>query len=475
MFRAVHIVNAVLAGGVFAFLPPPLEPLWPQVRFPSTVSVDSPPGLGASVEVERRVILEGGSSPWISLRRDRVLSTGGVERGWWAAHAWAGASDGHAEASAGEWGLRWIPDGESVLGARIRFGRELRATVSFHQEDGMQRGCIEGRIPIGMLGLEGEASRSTGRGVFELLQGDSASVPLGWTGIGWRAAGGTTMDVPSWGRAFVRLLREEGRPGPVEGRYRLELRSTSSGWEMGWIPFTTGPWVSFANRDVDVRSSGWSDTLGSDRRFHDLRVRGRWRAVSGGWRSSRWSVGARGEDRDLDVPRASYFTPLLAWNVLDPSEWSPVDQILSDQREHLSGKAELRSLGVSSSWNRPGRRVDVGLGADLSWNALDIHLLHRSTRLVFLGMGNSIQTDSVGAPRLRVALLSLDGAGAIHLGRFGDLRASGGAAIPLWLKRLRRDGAAPASPASGGGDGGGGSGSDMQGLWTIGAGWRGVW
>lgn len=248
------------------------------------------------------------------------------------------------------------------------------------------------------------------------------------------------------------------------------------------MPFATGPWFSFASRDVDVRSSGWSDTLGSDLAFHDLRVRGRLRTASGGWRSSRWSVGAHGEERELDAPQASYFTPLLAWNVFDPSAWSPVNQILSDQREHLLGNAEFRSLGVSSSWNRPGRRVDVGLGADLSWNALDVHLLHRSTRILFLGLGRSVVTDSVGAPRLRIVLLSLDGAATFHLGRFGDLRASGGAAIPLWLERLRRDGTQPAAPASGGGEGGGGKAGgdggdddDLQGLWRLGASWCGRW
>lgn len=469
MFRAAFAVNAVLAGGVFAFLPPPLQTLWPHVGVMSSLRGDSS-SLDVAFEVEREVVLEGGRSPRISLRRDRMLATSGIERGWWGARACAGASDGRAEVSAAEWGGRWIPDGESVLDASIRFGRVIRGAVSFHQEDGVQRGGVEGRIPIGRLGLEGEASRSVGHGVVELLHGDPASVALGWTEVGWRAAGGSTMDIRSWGRASVRLLREEERPGPVEGRYRLELRSTSSGWEMGWMPFTTGPWFSFANRDFDLRSSGWSDTLGSDRRFHDLRLRGRWRAVSGGWRSSRWSVGAHGEDRDLEAPPASYFSPLLAWNVLDPSEWSPVDQILSDQREHLSGDAEFRRFGLSSSWSRPGRLVDVELGADASWMSLEIHALHRSSRVLFLGMGQSIVTDSVGAPRLRIALLSLDGATTLHLGRFGDLRASGGMAIPLWLKRLRRDGETTMSPKSDGGED-----EDLRGLWDVGASWRGSW
>ena len=74
---------------------------------------------------------------------------------------------------------------------------------------------------------------------------------------------------------------------------------------------------------------------------------------------------------------------------------------------------------------------------------------------------------------LLAVLLSLGSEAALHLGRFGDLVGRGRIGIPLWLKRLRRDGASPASTSSGGGEGAGGG--DMQGLWAIGAGWRGVW
>ena len=123
------------------------------------------------------------------------------------------------------------------------------------------------------------------------------------------------------------------------------------------------------------------------------------------------------------------------------------------------------------SWARRGGRLDAGLSGDLSWRAIDIHVLHRSTRMEMMGVGWALETDSVGAPRLRIVLLSLGSEAALHLGRFGDLLARGRVGIPLRIERLRRDGrAADAAAAGGGGDDDG-----TEGLWTVGAGWRGVW
>lgn|GEM_PF-6552709 len=426
---------------------------------------------GAALEVEREVVLDGGSAPTISLRRDRISANGSVERPFWNAQVSAGASTWRAEASSKEWGARWIPANENILDATFRFGREAHGVVSFHQEDGVLRGTAGGGIHLGPLGVEAEASRSVGHGVVEILFEDTASVPLEWSGTGWGAQGGLSLDVASWGRCTVRLVHGEEHPSPVEGRYRLEIRTTSSGWSLDWDPLVaTGPWFSLESRHVELRSAGWSDTLGSDRCFHDFLVRGAWRAASFGWRLSPWDIGAHGEERVLDAPRSSFFTPFLAWNVLDPSEWSPVDQILSDQREHLSGEMEYRSLGASASWRRTGKRLDVGLGADISWRSLEIHAEHRSSRIVFLGFGYSTTTDSVQAPRLRACLLSLEGGAAIHLGGYGSVGVEGRAAAPLWLKRLRRDGTPATSVSSG--EGGG---DDITGLWAVGAFWRGSW
>lgn len=427
-------------------------------------------GWEASLESGRDVVLDGGNVPEVVLRRDDVKAGGALASPLWSARVSAGVSDTRAQAFFRDWGARWIPGTEKDFDISLRVGGDLRGAANFRQEDGLLRATMGGAVPLGSARLQGEASRTRGRGSVQLLRRGEPPLPLDWAVSGWDARGGLRLDIAGFGSATARLVREESHPSPVEGRYRLETRTTGSGWELGWHPQGNGPWIEVESRDGDWKSEGWSDTLGSDTRFHDFRVASRMLRGSTGWRSAHWSIGVGGEERSLDAPKASIFSPFLAWNALDLSAWAPVDQILSDQREHLSGTLEYRALGADASWRRPGRRFDFGIQGGISWRSLESHLLHRATRMSFLGAGWKLETDSVGAPRLRALLAPLALEGAFHLGVFGDLGVQGRMAIPLWFERLRRDGAAPAAPTNSGDDG-----DDITGLWRIGTSWRGSW
>lgn len=326
-------------------------------------------------------------------------------------------------------------------------------------------------MDIGPAGFAGEVSRRLGDGAFELVRGAESPVLLAWSGSEWTAQQELSVRIPFAGTIRTRLSNGEGHPLPLDARYRLETRSVSSGWGIEWSAGRTGPWFAFGDDHGELRLSGWSDTLGSDRRFHDLRVLSGTTREAVGWRFGRWALEGRREERSIDAPNASFFAPFLAWNVFDPSSWAPVDQILSDRREHVSGSLDYRCWAGSVSWGRGGKVFDARLSAGASWRALDVHLLHRSTRLDFLGTGWELKTDSVSAPRLRAILLDLAGGVVLHLGTFGDLETGGAMAVPLRIERLRRDGTI-GDASTGGGDGELG---EDDGLWALRAGWRGVW
>jgi len=451
-------------------MPAPFAALWPEpsrsILEESSDSVVSETWFAFA----RDVVLDGGSDPDVALVRQNIASGARVARPVWSASASAGTIASRSRFGYRDWGMRWVPSRGDRFDATLRVGRNLRGVLALEEDQGLFRATLGAAIPLGPVALEGEASRTRGDGSLLLLRDGESPLPLGWAESGWDARGGVSFPLADLGRASAALERGESHPGPTEGRYRFEVRTVRSGWRLGWVPRTTGPWLDIESRDVDWRSQGWSDTLGSDARFHDLRVAGATRRFSGGWRFRNWSVGAHTEERTLDAPKASFFAPLLSWNALDLSSWSPVDQILSDQREHLSGTFEYRAHGADVSWRAPGRRFDIGLEGGLSWRSLETHLLHRRTRLSFLGVGWNLETDSVGAPRLRALLAPVALDGTLHLGGFGDLTARGRAAIPLRIERLRRDGASPASSS-----GSGGSDDDVEGLWSVEVGWRGGW
>lgn len=464
------LLCASLAGGACAFLPGPFAPLWSE---PSRSVLADPSDSVVSetwFAYGRDVVLDGGSDPDVALVQERMESGVILARPLWSVSASAGTTASRARFGYRNWGLRWIPSRDDRYDAAFRVGRNLRAVLALREDQGRFRATLGAAIPLGPVALEGEASRTRGDGSLLLLRDGESPLPLGWAESGWCARGGLSFPIAELGRASVALEREESHPGPTEGRYRFEVRAIRSGWRLGWSPRITGPWLDIQSSEADWRSQGWSDTLGSDARFHDLRIVGTTRRVSGGWRFRSWGVGAHTEERTLDAPKASFFTPFLSWNALDLSPWSPVGQILSDQREHLSGSLEYRAHGADISWRRTGRRFDIGLEGGLSWRSLETHLLHRRTRLSFLGAGWKFETDSVGAPRLRALLAPLALYGTLHLGGFGDLSALGRAAVPLRIERLRRDGAAPTG-SSGSSD----SDDDIEGLWSVGVGWRGGW
>lgn len=471
-FGPVFTICVALAGEASALVPSLFDVLWPEHEPESLPALTGGDGRTAWLESEREVVLEGGNVPDVILRRDAIRAGGGVDRPGWSAIASTGVSDARAQAFFETWGGRWIPATETEYDISLRVGRKYRGGARFAERDGNLRATLGGVVPIGPAGLFGDASRTRGRGALLLVGRGGSSVPLEWDASGWDARAGAYLEFGELGRVTAAISNEESHPGSTEGRYRLEVRTIGTGWQLGWRAPGPGPWIEVESRGGEWRSEGWSDTLGSDVRFHDLRMSSRMRGLSAGWRFGNWSLALRGEERTVEAPKSSYFTPFISWNSLGVSDLAPVDLLLSDQREHLSGGLEYRSIGAGAMWTRPGRRFDLGAGGDLSWLGLDAHLLRRSTRMDFLGTRWSLATDSIGAPRLRLALLAIHGRSVVHLGGFGDLGLHGRMAIPLWLVRLRSDGAEPStSSSSSGGDGG----NDPSGLWSLGASWTGCW
>lgn len=340
--------------------------------------------------------------------------------------------------------------------------------LALDQSPGILRGVAATRLPLGdAIRLDFAARRTLEHGSLRVALDDKPEIEIGWSesrlgaegGLAWRARGGVLTS---------RLLHEEGHPQPLEVHDHLQTRDLASGWSLEWAPTVAGPWGSLQTHHAEIRSSASVDTAGASRRFHDMLLRSSSRIAKAGWIAPRWSTGIGWEDHVVDLPSASYFAPFLSWNVFDPSPWGPVDQILSDQREHLVGTIELRRLAATAR-RRLGRgRWRLELGLETCWWALDPFVVHRTTRLAFLGLGYSVVSDTGAGPKVRAWTLAPATELSVDAGIWGHFLAGGHATLPLSVERLDASDATSGDPSSGNDDG-------MRGLWSVRIGWSRSW
>jgi len=361
---------------------------------------------------------------------------------------------------------RWAYPRSPGVSMRLALGDRL--DLSLDQSPGILRGVAATRIPLGeAIRLDLAARRTLEHGSLLVAIDDKPEIGIGWSASRLGAEGGLAFRAQA-GTLATSLLHEQGHPEPLDAHDHLQTRDIASGWSLEWTPAVAGPRGSLRTHHAEIRSSASVDTAGSSRRFHDMLLRSSSVLAKAGWSAPRWSAGIGWEDHVVDLPSASYFAPFLSWNVFDPSPWGPVDQILSDQREHLAGTIELRRFSATAR-RRIGRgswRLDLGL--DASWWALDPFVVHRTTRLAFLGLGYSVVADTGVRPRIRAWTLAPSTDLTWDAGFWGAFAAGGHATLPVHLERLDPPATAPGDTASGT-DGG------MRGLWSATISWSRSW
>jgi len=470
---------ALLVGGAFALptspdfgalpggwrAPPPLAPLAPQ--FSPLAEI---PELGDSVVVgfdaQAGELLQGGFAPEVSVRRAsfgphvslgterwRVGLTTRIDRPVFA------SSDSVRR-------LRWLWPGSPVVGVSLDLGRRL--SLSLQNGAGTLAAQAGASLPLGAdADLDVQARRARDRGRLQVAVSDAPAIPLEW--VGDRTGGRMDLRLRpgSRGELVASLTQEEGSPVADENRTHLEGTSVSTGWNLRWEPATSGLWMDASGGHAWVRTQGVLDSAGERRVFHDGELRSWQRSAAAGWTGRSWRAGLRGDHRIVASPAPSYFAPFLSWNVFDPSAWSPVNQILSDQREFVHGTAELRRLSASLRHLRRFGPLEIDAEATTAWNALDPELVLRTTRMNLFGLGYSVRSDTVVSPRLRLWTLEPAVRAVLRLRSLGEAGLSARATAPLAVRRLgpRPPPDAVPDPRA----------EDPRGLWETALFWRRAW
>lgn len=443
-------------------VPPPLAPLLPTptARSATTHLHGDVFELGIAAQVEEFV--EGGLDPRLSVGSAVLLTRGSLADRGWQVEVLSGRTHSWAESSSPELDIRWKePQGPSIA-MIFQYGDRFQA--SLEQREGTMRGSGLAAMALAEgvdLALEGFHSRH--RGSLRAALGEYPEIAVEWSGVRSGAEGGLRCRVGNLGALHASLARTEGKPGDLEAAYVLRTRSRSSGWSLGWVPEQEGPWLELVTHHGEVASTASTDTAGSSRTFHDLLLRSSVHRSAGGWIARRWRSDAGWSRMVVETPPSSYFAPFLSWNAFNPSSWAPVEQILSDQREHLHGTLEIRRLHAGGSWKAARGRARMECGAEVSWWALDPRLLHRTTRMSFLGAGYRTESDTLDSWRLRAWTLSPSLDLAWNGGFLGEVSASGRATIPLAMRRLgpSRPEPLPDAPRE-----------SWRGLWNAALGWR---
>lgn len=443
-------------------MPPPLAPLLPApaARSASAHLHGDAFELGIATQVEE--LVEGGLDPRLSVGSAFLLSRGSLAARGWQIEVHSGRTHSWAESSTPELDLRWRePQGPSIA-MLFQYGDRFHATLE--QREGTMRGS--GAVAMALadrvdIALEGFHARQ--RGSLRAALGEHPEIAVEWSGVRSGAEGGLRLRVGSFGELRATLARSEGDPGEIDAAYFLSTRSRSSGWTLGWVPAKDGPWLELGTHHGDVASTASTHTAGSSRTFHDLLLRSSVHRWTGGWIARRWRSDMGWSRMVVEAPPSSFFSPFLSWNAFNPSSWAPVEQILSDQREFLHGTLEVRRMHAGGSWKVSRGRARAECGGETSWWALDPRILHRTTRMSFLGAGYRTESDTLDSWRLRAWTLSPSVDLAWDGGFLGEVSSGLRATLPLAMRRLgpKRSESLGEVPRE-----------SWRGLWNAALGWR---
>lgn len=443
-------------------MPAPLAPLLPAPEIPAARSPLQGDGFELGIETQVEEFLEGGLDPHLSVGTASFLTRGSLAHHGWRVEVLSGRSHTWTESVSPDLDLRWRePQGPSIA-MMFRHGDDFQA--SLEQREGTMRGAASATTsPVDRLHLALSGFHSRHRGNLGAALGEHPRLQIEWRGLRSGAEGGLRFDADALGTLHADLGLSQGTPADFEAAYILRTKSRSSGWKLGLAPISRGPWIELESHHGEVASSASADTAGSSRVFHDLLLRSSVHRGAGGWIAPRWRSEVGWSRLVVEAPPSSYFTPFLEWNAFNPSAWAPVEQLLSDQREHLHGTLELRRMHAGGSWKIPLGRVGGEVGADASWWALDPRFVHRTTRMTFLGAGYRTESDTMDSWRVRAWTLSPSADLVWNGGILGEISASGRATIPLAMRRFGPR--LPESPEAAPGE-------SWRGLWSAGLGWR---
>lgn len=456
------LLQASLTSGAFALVPAPLAPLLaPEGDAASLPNLHGDPfELGMEGGVEE--FLEGGADPRLSIGSAGLLTRGSLSDGNWQIEVLSGRNHTWTEASGPTLRARWRVPQVPTIAMRVRRGDRLG--LSLEQREGSMRGAGElVAAPSEGLRIRASVFHSRDRGSLEVALADHPRIPIEWSASRTGAEGMLEVRLDPLGRLRAGLGASSSEPLETRALYVLRTEGSSADWTLRWDPAAAGPWIELSAHDGRVRSTGSVDTAGSSRDFHHLLVRSSLRRSAGGWAWSRGRAGAGWSRAVLEIPPSSYFTPFLSWNTFNPSAWAPVEQILSDQREHLGGTLEVRHLHTEASWDATRGRARLRLGAVGSWWALEPGFLLRTTRMSFLGAGYRSESVALDRWRLRAWTLAPSFDLSWDLGAWGELSADARATLPLAVRRL-----GPPRPSIPEGD----AEDSPRGLWNAGIGWR---
>lgn len=460
--RSASLFQASLVSGAFALGPAPLAPLLPGEAdpLPSPHLHGDAFELGIGGEVEE--LLDGGQDPRIAIGSASILARGSLSDRNWQIEVLSGRGHSWTEGHGSELSARWrAPQGPAIA---MRFRRGDLVQLTLEQREGSMRGTGSVAIPLSdRIEILAAGFHSRDRGTLKTALEPYPEIAIGWSQSRTGADGGLGVRIGPFGKLKARIGRSESEPLDLEALHVLRTDGGSTTWSVRWDPDSTGPWLALQSHHGRVASRASIDTAGSSRTFHDLLLRSSVQRSEGGWAWPRWRSGVGWSRTVVEIPAPSFFSPFLSWNALNPSEWAPVEQILSDQREFLHGTLEIRRLHTDLLWNLARGRGRAEMGASTSWWAVDPRFIRRTSRMSFLGAGYRTESDTIDSWRLRAwtVVPSLDL--AWDGGAWGEISGRATATLPLAFRRLGPSRAEASDE---------GAGESWRGLWNAGFGWR---
>ncbi|MCB9495673.1 MAG: hypothetical protein H6686_02175 [Fibrobacteria bacterium] len=377
--------------------------------------------------------------PGISSRRASLQLFGEVGTPNWRV-AWTLAKPWQeAQWRQGKWRIQWEQDSTLASSVHLDLGPRIALDAS-HRRGGDELGArcvlpIAPRIDAGFQIL-----RAHDRGRLRIRPDSMQSVDLTWEAVTNATGVDLQFRFENLGWLRTGVTRSEISPRSSAGPYQLRTEGQSNSWVLGWEPRHRGMLAEVSAHRADLVSRGVVDSTGTPRAYHQSRIlawKDAWRI---GWREEGWQLTFGGGRDLLSAPATSFFTPFVSWNVLDPSEWSPLGSIASDQRLFLSGTIDVRTLEAHPSARFRLGRVQAELGAGIAWRAFDPVLITRETRLGLLGTGYSLETDTLRSPKLRIWSLDPDLDLSWETAGAGTLRITGAMVLPWKVVTLGRPG-----------------------------------
>lgn len=456
------MLQASLTSGAFALVPAPLAPLLPREGelLPSPHLHGDAFELGIGGEVEE--FLDGGRDPRVAIGSASLLARGSLSDRNWQIEVLSGRIHSWSETRGSELSARWrLPQGPAIA-MRYRRGDLLQLTLE--QREGSMRGAGSVAAPLSEdVEIAAEAFHSRDRGTLKTALEPYPEIDIGWSQTSTGVEGGLGVRIGAFGKLRARVGRSESEPLDLESLHVLRTEGGSTTWSVRLDPDATGPWLALLSHHGRVASRATVDTAGSSRTFHELLLRSSVQRSAGGWAWPRGRAGAGWSRTVVEIPPSSYFAPFLSWNALNPSEWAPVEQILSDQREFLHGTLEIRRLHADVSWNHSRGRGRAEVGASTSWWGVDPRFVHRTSRMSFLGAGYRTESDTLDSWRLRAWTVAPSLDLAWDGGAWGEISGRATTTLPLAFRRL-----GPSRPEVLDED----REDSWRGLWNAGFGWR---